>query len=179
MALRALAITLLAAAVPSLAYAGHCRQFFYQPVAVQQVVYPAVAVSPYLYQAGRDIEADALAAKVARLVVPQIVQQLQAPQQQRQAVTNSVMAQRCAKCHSGANPKAGLILDGSSPVNCHQITAAIRAVRDDLMPRGGPALTPEQKGSLLEELLSLEADRPVRPQLPEAPPPAPMPGELK
>jgi hypothetical protein len=168
------------------ARAGHCRQFFYQPAyvqQVQQVVYPAVSVSPYIYQAGRDIEADALAAKVARLVVPQIVQQLRMTGlTQQQALPNSIASQRCAKCHSGAAPKAGLLLDGTTALLPHQITATIRAVRDDKMPKGGPPLTAEQKGLLLEELLSLEADR-TRPTV--LPPPAPqpqtqpLPGELK
>lgn len=179
-------------AIPSIGTAGHCRQFFVQKqfayVAPVQVVYPAVAVSPYLYRAGQDIEADSLAAKVARLVVPQIIQQLQAPQALQQQAPG-VLAQRCAKCHSGANPKAGLVLDGASPLTSSQITACIREVKEDVMPKGGPHLTPEQKGALLEELLSLEAERqpdlaPLqqpadRPPPPEqVPPPAPT-GELK
>jgi uncharacterized membrane protein len=133
-----------------------CRQFFVakhhrQAVVVQQVV--AQYYPPVYYAAGQDLEAEALAAKVAALVERKLAlrQEQTAP-----AHSQSILAQKCAKCHSGATPKGGITLDGSTELLCRQITASIRAVSTDHMPKGGPALTPEQKGALLDELLSLE-----------------------
>lgn len=131
-----------------------CRQFFVkhrQAVVVQQVLAPYYP--PVYYAAGQDLQAEALAEKVAALVEKKLAlrQERQAP-----AASTSILAQKCAKCHSGATPKGGITLDGATELLCSQITASIRAVSNDSMPKGGPALSPEEKGALLEELLSLE-----------------------
>lgn len=156
------------------AHATHpCGQFFYkhQAVAVVAPVYAA----PVYYQAGRDIEADSLAEKVARLAVPKIIAQLQTSSvQKQQSHSQSAIAQHCAKCHSGAAPKAGIIYDGQTSLQCFQVTSALRAISTDSMPKDHK-LTPEQKGAIMAELLDLEADRP---QPFQVPPPAPN-GELK
>lgn len=167
------ALALIALLIPSIAHAGNCGHFF----AVKQVVAVApVYAAPIYYQAGVGIEQDALAAKVARIVVGQLRAELNAPQQIRQQQTRpSALAQHCAKCHSGANPKAGVVLDGSTGIACFQITAALRAISTDTMPKDHK-LTPDQKGAVMQELLDLEADRPTRPA--EVPPPLPS-GELK
>lgn len=143
-----------------------CRHFFVkkQAVVVQQVAVPVAVYPPVYYSAGGDIQAEALAEKVARLVEGKLALR----QQQTLPVPATMLAQKCAKCHSGAQPKGGIAFDGS-PLACHQITAAIRAVAADKMPKGGPFLTPEQKGQLLEELLSLE----------QKPPPPVADGELQ
>lgn len=149
---RAVLIAALLAALGTPALAD-CRQFFVQKHVVQQVqVIQAVAVSPYLYQAGRDIEADALAAKVAALVTQQLRAQ---PLVQQQTAPASVIAQHCAKCHSGATPKAGITLDGSTELLCSQITASLRAIAADKMPKDHK-IDPAVKGAIMQELLNLE-----------------------
>lgn len=153
----------------SAAKGSDCHQFFYRKAVVQQVVAYA---APVYYQAGVSIENDALAAKVAKIVVSQLRAELKAaplPQQQV-AQTQSAVAQHCAKCHSGATPKAGIVYDGQTSLDCWQVTSALRAIRDNTMPKDHK-IAPEVKGALMEELLNLEqaADRPrpVQVQAPE------------
>jgi hypothetical protein len=75
-----------------------CRQFVRQYHHVQQVVAVHHAQPLVLYKAGADLEAEALADKVARLVT----QKLSAKQTQSQtAPTSTVLTQRCASCHNG------------------------------------------------------------------------------
>lgn len=145
---------LLLAAVPhSSADASGCRQFFVHQAAV---VAPVVAVPQVYYQAGKDIEAEALAEKVARLAVPKIIAQLNVGNlRQQQTAPQSAIAQHCSKCHSGATPKAGVVYDGVTTLACFQVTNALRALRDDAMPKDHK-LTPEQKGAVMDELLNLE-----------------------
>src|SRR5688500_11474473 len=93
-------------ALPCAAMGGHhhCGNFFHHK-AVAVVAQPVV-----LYQAGRDIEAEALAEKVARLVA----QKLQAPLTQRaEPLTQGLLSQRCASCHNGT--RAFDISGGMSP----------------------------------------------------------------
>jgi hypothetical protein len=149
--------------VPSQANAGNCHQFFYP----QQVVAVApVFAAPVYYQAGRDIEAEALAEKVARLVAPKVAEHLKlASSQVRAAVaaetsgggsasTQSALAQHCAKCHSGAAPKANAVFDGSTPIRCEQAIAALKSIRDGSMPKDHQ-VPADIKGQLMEELLAL------------------------
>lgn len=156
-----IAALLLAAPLP-IARAD-CRQFF---VKQQVVAVPVVAYPQVYYAAGRDIEAEALAAKVAKLVTAQLRQEL-STSPAKQTAPPSLLAQACAKCHSGATPKANLTIDGTTAMDCHSVLASIRAVASGKMPQGAK-LTAEQKGRVLDELLALEqpADRP---------PPAPTP----
>ena len=152
----------------STAKASGCRQFFVQ----KQVAYVApVYAAPVYYQAGLGVEQDALAEKVARLVT----QKLAATQTlQQQGPKASAVTQHCAKCHSGKTPKGDVLFDGSSPLFSQHITAALRAISTDKMPKDRK-LTPEQKGQLMQELLDLEAQE----QPAASPPPEPQPGELK
>lgn len=149
------------------ANAGNCRQFF-----VQQYAAPIYAQPVILYQAGVQVEHDALAERIAQRVEAKIIQRLQAtsaPQQQRQSAT--ALEVHCAKCHSGGAPKGGLVIDGSSAIECRTITAALRAISQDLMPKDHK-LTPEQKGAVMQQLLDLERE--------ELPPVAPPPdGKLE
>lgn len=170
------AIGMLMLAMP--AQASTCGQFFanHHAVVAQQVIVPAVAVSPYIYQAGRDVEAEALAAKVAKLVVGQLRAELRTGSTQQQSTPASALAQHCAKCHSGAAPKAGVVFDGVTYLACNQVTAALRAIRDETMPKDHK-VSAEVKGQLMEELLNLESPA-DRPQRVEVPPPEPS-GELK
>lgn len=172
MAVTFLVATALLLILAATAEAGGCRQFFVQ----KQVAYVApVYAAPIYYQAGLSIEQDALAEKVACLVT----QKLAANQTlQQQAPRASAVTQHCAKCHSGATPKGDFVFDGSSPLFSQHITAALRAIASDKMPKD-KKLTPEQKGALMQELLDLEAQE----QPADRPPPQPQPpangGELK
>jgi len=135
-----------------------CHQFFQH----QQVVAVAPVVAPVYYQAGVGIEQDALAAKVARIVVGQLRAELNAKPQQQVASKQSALAQHCGKCHSGASPKGGITYDGVTSLACFQVTAALRSIAREEMPKDHK-LTPEQKGQVMQELLDLEqpADRPT------------------
>lgn len=73
----------------------------------------------------------------------------------------------CAKCHSGANAKAGLVFDGETLLDCDTILAGIAAVKSGKMPKGvtlsdGEKL--EHIGALTKMLLTTDE-----------PPPAPVP----
>ena len=144
-----------------------CNHFFKQQVVAVAPVYAA----PIYYQAGRDIEADAIAAKVAKIVIGQMRAELNAPQKQT-APQRSAISQHCAKCHSGPTPKAGIVYDGATSLACVQVTAALRSIAKEEMPKDHK-LTPEQKGAVMQELLDLE-------QPADKPPPLPAPvGQLE
>lgn len=129
-----------------------CHQFFVQ----KQVAYVApVYAAPVYYQAGKDIEAEALAEKVARLAVPKIIAQLSTAQVKQQTTPQSAISQHCSKCHSGAAPKAGLVLDGVTELACSQITKSLRALASEEMPKDHK-ISPEVKGAIMQELLDLE-----------------------
>lgn len=147
-------VSWLALAAP--ARASNCRQFFHQQV--QQVV-AVQAYAPVYYAAGAGIEQDALAAKITRQVVAQLRQEFTTGGLKQQQTSNqSAIAIHCGKCHSGPAPKAQVTYDGVTALACFQVTAAIRAISTDHMPKDHK-LTPDQKGQLLQELLDLEADR--------------------
>ncbi len=61
----------------------------------------------------------------------------------------------CSKCHSGEEPKAGLTIDGDTPMTAELITASIRAISRGKMPKN-MAITSNLKSKLYSELLSLE-----------------------
>jgi hypothetical protein len=161
-------ITAAVLALCAAATAGDCHHFFPVKQVVQhhaqavvvphvaQVVYPQVG-----YYAGQNIEAEAIAerAAVRALAKFQAVQQQRQPQvnhipEPRQMVGN-IVAEKCGSCHSGAAPKAGLTLDGVTPVPCVSVLESLRQIKDDKMPKGGK-LSPEEKGLLMEALLALE-----------------------
>lgn len=72
-------------------------------------------------------------------------------------VPTSVISQKCAKCHGVdlSEPKGALYFDSGHKLEASTITKAIRQVRDGKMPPDG-ALTADEKGRLLDELISLE-----------------------
>lgn len=156
------AIAILFALCPTAAQAGNCHQFFYP----QQVVAVPVIAAPVYYQAGRDIEAEALAEKVARLAAPKIIEQirsmpgnaLKASAAEKSgggsAIAQSALAQHCAKCHSGAAPKANAVFDGTTHIRCEQVIAALKSIRDGSMPKDHQ-VPADVKGQLMEELLAL------------------------
>jgi mono/diheme cytochrome c family protein len=71
---------------------------------------------------------------------------------------NSILGQRCAKCHGLqlAEPKGGLFLDAENRLNCNQFARAVRAIKSGTMPpKSEPPLTQNEKGLLFDELDSL------------------------
>lgn len=166
-----------------------CRQFFVQKqrqVYYQQAYVQAVAVPyyqpPIYYSAGADIQAEALAEKVARMVESKLAlrQQQTAPETMRQPVVTSAFA-KCIRCHTGPEPAGGLTLDGTAGVTCHtyyrwgQIAGQGRDVPDKMKALVA-SMTPEQKGAINEELLDLVETNLVRVDpLPQPLPPPPLP----
>lgn len=135
-----------------------------QPVLVPQNVY----VSQY-YRVGEQLivpelvaELRALRAEVQALkVAPQTAPQT-APQAETAPAPTSMIAQKCAKCHTGNTPKGGLFLDGQTELGCSSITEALRKIAAGTMPppESGVTLTPQEKGQLMQELLDLESSEP-------------------
>ena len=159
----------IVAAVLSLcaaATAGDCHHFFAPVVAKQVVAHHAVAqVVAYpqvYYQAGQAIEAEAIAERAAVRALAKF-QAIQAQRYQPQQANvpppapQNIVAEKCGSCHGGAAPKAGLTLDGVTPVPCASVLESLRQIKDDKMPKGGK-LSPEEKGLLMEALLQLEAE---------------------
>ncbi len=163
------ALAIFVVLLPSVADAD-CRQFF---VAHKQVAYVAPVVYPQVvYQVGRDIEADALAAKALKAAIPQIVAevraQLNAPgaapsRQAIQAPRTSVLAQHCAKCHSGANPKAGMVFDGVTAVGGDPGMDALREISEGRMPKDHK-LSPDLFAPIMQELLDLHKAGKITPE---------------
>lgn len=159
-------VAVMSAFVAPLEARGDCRQFFVQKqhvAYVQPVYYPQI-----YYAAGRDIEAEALAQKVAKLVAAQLRAEDRLPS--RQQANSTILSQVCGKCHTGPNPKGGLTIDGETPMSCESILESISSVASGKMPQG-IKLTPEQKGQVLDELLALRKKPTPVPPVPE--------GELK
>jgi len=151
-----------------------CNQFFsYKQAYVAHAnLAPAYLAAPVVqYYAGQDIQAEALAEKVARLVDKKLELRLQQRQQQVQAKPQSMLAQHCAKCHSGATPKASLTYDGLTPIPPDMVVAALRAIKDEAMPKDHK-IDAAVKGQIMEELLSLDSTPVQRPTQPEEIPPA-------
>lgn len=171
-----LTIVTAAFALCAAATAGECHHFFQQAKVVQVVQHhaQAVVVAPVhhayvapqiLYQAGQYIEAEAIAEKAALRALAKFTAYQQQSAVRPQVATpppvpaaENIVAEKCGKCHSGAAPKAGLTLDGVTGLPCDAITASLRAIKDDKMPKRPDApLTPEEKGLLMEALLALES----------------------
>jgi hypothetical protein len=175
----------------SVAQADTCRQFFRQsysyyaqPLVAAQVVYP-----PAYYLAGETLQQQAITQKAVReelrKLVPSLAAELRAGLAAHAQVQNlpplpatatSVLAQHCAKCHSGPNPKAGRVYDGTVLLTCDDVVDALEAVRDGTMPKDHK-LPAGVAADIMEELLRLRV-RPVVGGDANAPPPPP-PGNLE
>jgi len=89
--------------------------------------------------------------------VKQVTPQQVGAEQVQQPQTASVIADRCAKCHSGNQPKGEFYLDGQSAVDDASFRLALEAVATGAMPpKSEPALSGEEKASIMEELLRLK-----------------------
>lgn len=150
----ALAIALLASLLVSPARAADCNHFFYRQQ-VAAVVAPYYA-APIYYQAGRDIEADAFAEKIIRRVEQKL--QTREPVQQQVKATGAFAS--CVRCHTGATPAGGVVLDGETPVPCSvYLRWGEMAGLGENVPNGMKnllnAMTPEQKGEVNSALIRL------------------------
>jgi hypothetical protein len=184
MARASLALLALLASAASAGATTPCNQFFVQKQYAYTQPVVAYAAPVVQYYAGQDIQAEALAEKVARLVDKKLELRLQQAQQVK-AQPQTMLSQHCAKCHSGATPKAGLTYDGITPVTSELAIAALVAIKDESMPKDHK-IDPSVKGQLMEELLSLGSRprevpvQPVSQQPADVPPPAPVPqGQLQ
>ena len=83
----------------------------------------------------------------------------QAPPEQPPS-TSSVLALKCAKCHglTLAEPKGGVFLDAAHKIDFKLFNKSVRLISEDKMPKGGPPLTPQEKGLALQELLDLSKE---------------------
>jgi hypothetical protein len=130
------------------------------PVAVSVGV-PVAEAAPYYYSyqafapqsaplAANDAAVEAIAARV--------VEKLRGPTTGAAAAATrappplTLVAQRCAKCHGGSEPKGNLSLENLGQLDCNARLRAVRAVLSEKMPKGGPRLTPDEAGKVLDEL---------------------------
>lgn len=102
-------------------------------------------------QQAQQITARAQITRQPIATAPQPAEQLPAP-----ATGNSLIAQKCGKCHGQqlAEPKGKLYLDTGLKLDCESVLTSIRAIKSGSMPQGS-TLTPDEKGRLLDELLEL------------------------
>lgn len=156
-----------------------CRQFFAQKQVVAQYVQPYYAPAAYravLNFTGQDIEAEALAEKISRIVGKKLEVQIQqlSLSQQVKAQPATALSQHCFKCHGGATPKGGVTYDGLTPIPSDLVTAALRSIKNEEMPKDHK-VDPAVKGQLMEELLALDSGEVSgRPRPGAAPLPAPI-----
>lgn len=176
---RALPVIVILLGISGIAVARNCHQFFAQQVVAVPYVQPNV-----YYSVGQDLQTEALAERVAALVEKKLalrgaIQQnvqgedVPAPPVPQNA---TALAKHCSKCHNTTAAKAGHVFDGLTELKCSQITAAIRAIASNKMPKDHK-IDPSVKGQLMEELLNLEI-LPAR-KIPDPAPPVPTPGDLE
>lgn len=94
--------------------------------------------------------------------------------------TASIIAEKCASCHSGDAPKGKLDLTGAMEIDCAEKMKALRKAITQQMPppkSGIPPLTREETIQLDSELAKIPEPKPAAlpPQQPEPPAPSPEP----
>jgi mono/diheme cytochrome c family protein len=130
------------------------------PVAVSVGV-PVAQVAPYYYSyqafvpqsaalAANDVAVEAIAARVVEKLRPPSTGTAAPSTQASPPLT--LVAQKCAKCHGGGEPKGNLSLENLGLLDCNTRLRAVRAVLSEKMPKGGPRLTPDEAGKVLDEL---------------------------
>lgn len=144
---------------------AQCHSFFVRSPVVKKVVVQeqqvlAVKV-PVYYGVGSSLQYQALQQRTEDLAGFQEFltawQQFKNQQQPSAASSNSIVAEKCGKCHGTqlSSPKGGVFLSLSGGLTPDLITKSLRMVRDDKMPPGNP-LTASEKAQLMEELLNNE-----------------------
>ena len=134
------------AAYPSAADARHCQQFFHHKQAVVAVPLYYATVSPGLVN-------EAIIQKAVNQAVGETIQAFRAGQlrldgQQTlpQTAPQSILATKCARCHSGPDAKGGHVIDGSSPIDCE----TFRRSMEMLAGKGAPP--PSAMAALIKQL---------------------------
>lgn len=194
----------IAALLAPQAHAANCGQFFVKQHYVAPV-YAAYVQPQVYYQAGRDLELRAAVREALRAELPQaLTQAMTAPngqqqvnqQRQPQANGSSVFVAKCSRCHSNANPKGGVTLDGQTAILPDQFVRIAGMLGENIdvppeMKRVVDSLTPAEKGGILSEMISLSRPAPrqqaplqplqpdITPLPADRPPPAPRPGDLQ
>lgn len=79
------------------------------------------------------------------------------PIPQAPSASQSVIKEKCVRCHglTLTEPKGGIFLDAGHKLDCKVVLKALQMVKDNKMPKDSPALTPQEKGIIMEELLAL------------------------
>ncbi len=125
------------------------------PVAeVTPYYYSYSAYSAYTQPQPPAMDLDVLAAKLAeKLAATKSGAGVASSPQPSKLSPPSLIATKCAQCHSGPEPKGKLSLENPAALDCPTRLKAIRAILSEKMPQGGPRLTPDEAGKLLEELV--------------------------
>jgi hypothetical protein len=158
-----IAIVLSLALFAAPLHAGNCGIIYRQ-----QAVYAAPFVAPVYYAVGQSIQEDAIAERIAAKVA-QKLQALQAAPLKSAALKPSLLASKCARCHTGESAKGGVVLDGSEPVSDGTFRRIVEMIGDnrDVPKAMVPVLAglkADDKGNLTFELIN------AKPKA-EAPPP--------
>lgn len=145
---------------PALAATRRCNAVVIRGHHVQHQVVLQQFAQPYAYQVGAGIQQDALAERVASLVLQKLVTQQGSVQQQGGPAEQPVQPTKvsylssCVRCHNADNAKGGFDITGE--LSCEE---RLEAVRRMLLPPGHPErmpkgveLTPDQLGNALGEL---------------------------
>ena len=162
--MRQIVPTMIVWASVASAASAQCGQFFRQRVVVQHHAAAVVAVPQVSYFVGAPVRLEALVQQALR-ADPQYEEfrrwKLQGPQAQREPhpareaikvePTYPQLQAKCARCHSGDQPKGGVTLDGTRPVPAEVALTSLRMLRD----RKGP----EEMASVLAGLK--DADLPA------------------
>jgi len=128
---------------------------------------PVAEVTPYYYSYSAyapistpTVDVDALATKLAEKLAAAgptnhggNIPQPAPPNPPNKLAAPSLIEQKCAQCHSGPEPKGKLSLENPAALDCPTRLKAIRAILSEKMPQGGPRLSPDEAGKLLEELV--------------------------
>ena len=159
-------ILLMLFGTPVLAH--DCRQFFNGGRRHHvQHVQAVQAVQQFYYFVGAPVRVEALVEKALRKDPRwkefQAYKANQGPQREEQGTTQpavrSYLKLNCGRCHSGPEPKAGLIIDGSAPIESETVTKVLSWVAGIEKPDGDTMrgvvqrIKDEDKPKLMDELL--------------------------
>lgn len=141
-------------------FGNRCR--FQQHHHVQKVIAAPIVNQQVYYFVGQPIRADAIIQKAMNddpqyQSFLQYKQNLAAIQAQKEAPAapeqvQSILAKKCASCHSGPTPPKGVLLDGTAPISPLLAERIDASVKNGSMPKDRPHLTPEEKKQLALEL---------------------------
>lgn len=162
--MRQFVATMIVWASVASAASAQCGQFFRQRVVVQHHAAAVVAVPQVSYFVGAPVRLEALVQQALR-ADPQYEEfqkwKLRAPQREAIKVepTYPLLQAKCARCHSGDQPKGGVTLDGTRPVPAEFALTSLRMLRDrkgpDEMASVLAGLKDADLPALMQELLEV------------------------